>query len=86
MCFLQELVSVAVQNVQEMENIVNDPNKNDTNSLLHNNGNDPYKHFVITAFVLLHNKNVCFKYEFNSGHNLLYFCPAFPFLFPCLII
>lgn len=42
------MVSVAVQNIQDMENIVKDP-KNDTNSSLHNNGNDPYKHFVSTA-------------------------------------
>ncbi|XP_067355061.1 rho guanine nucleotide exchange factor 38 isoform X2 [Channa argus] len=47
-CYLQyaqELVSVAVQNVQDMENIVKDPNKNDAHSTLHSNGNDPYKHF-----------------------------------------
>ncbi|XP_071359596.1 rho guanine nucleotide exchange factor 38 [Trachinotus anak] len=47
-CYLQhtqEMVSVAVQSVQEMENIVKDPNKNGTNGSLHNNGNDPYKHF-----------------------------------------
>ncbi|XP_040892420.1 rho guanine nucleotide exchange factor 38 [Toxotes jaculatrix] len=41
----QEMVSVAVQNVQDMENIVKDPSKNGTNGTLHNNGNDPYKHF-----------------------------------------
>lgn len=55
---LQELVTVAVQNIQDMENIVKDPNKNDTNSLLHTNGNDPYKHFVSMTLVVLHNKNV----------------------------
>ncbi|KAK2817133.1 hypothetical protein Q5P01_025324 [Channa striata] len=43
--FTQELVSVAVQNDQDMENIVKDPNKSDANSSLHKNGNDPYKHF-----------------------------------------
>ncbi|XP_053274904.1 rho guanine nucleotide exchange factor 38 isoform X1 [Pleuronectes platessa] len=42
---IQEMVSVAVQNVQDMENIVKDPNKNGINGSLHNNGNDPYKHF-----------------------------------------
>lgn len=46
MYFLQEMVSVAVQSVQDMENIVKDPNKNGTNGSLHNNGSDPYKHFV----------------------------------------
>ncbi|KAM9362833.1 rho guanine nucleotide exchange factor 38 [Symphorus nematophorus] len=47
-CYLQqiqELVSVAVQNVQDMENIIKEPNKNGTNGSLHTNGNDPYKHF-----------------------------------------
>ncbi|XP_018551218.1 rho guanine nucleotide exchange factor 38 [Lates calcarifer] len=47
-CYLQytqEMVSVAVQSVQDMENIVKDPNKNGTNGSLHNNGSDPYKHF-----------------------------------------
>ncbi|XP_045903133.1 rho guanine nucleotide exchange factor 38 isoform X2 [Micropterus dolomieu] len=47
-CYLQhieEMVSVAVQNVQDMENIVKDPNKNGKNGSSHNNGNDPYKHF-----------------------------------------
>ncbi|XP_029368442.1 rho guanine nucleotide exchange factor 38 isoform X2 [Echeneis naucrates] len=47
-CYLQhaqEMVSVAVQNVQDMENIVKEPNKNGTNDSWHNNGNDPYKHF-----------------------------------------
>uniref|UniRef100_A0A3P8UM01 Dynamin-binding protein n=1 Tax=Cynoglossus semilaevis TaxID=244447 RepID=A0A3P8UM01_CYNSE len=47
-CYLQytqEMVSVAVQNVQDLENIVKDPNKNGTNGSLHSNGNDPYKHF-----------------------------------------
>nr|XP_019956819.1 PREDICTED: rho guanine nucleotide exchange factor 38 [Paralichthys olivaceus] len=42
---IQEMVSVAVQNIQDMENIVKDPNKNGINGSLHNNGNDPYKHF-----------------------------------------
>ncbi|KAM7394350.1 hypothetical protein PAMP_021161 [Pampus punctatissimus] len=47
-CYLQhtqEMVSVAVQNVQDMENVIKEPNKNETNGSLHNNGNDPYKHF-----------------------------------------
>ncbi|XP_070846978.1 rho guanine nucleotide exchange factor 38-like [Chaetodon trifascialis] len=47
-CYLQhaqEMVSVAVQDVQDMENIIKEPNKNGTNGSLHRNGNDPYKHF-----------------------------------------
>ncbi|KAK9540476.1 hypothetical protein VZT92_002926 [Zoarces viviparus] len=47
-CYLQhtqEMVSVAVQNVQDMEDIIKDPNKNHTNSSTDINGNDPYKHF-----------------------------------------
>ncbi|XP_051240135.1 rho guanine nucleotide exchange factor 38 isoform X1 [Dicentrarchus labrax] len=47
-CYLQytqDMVSVAVQNVQDMENIVKDPNRNGTNGSSHSNGNDPYKHF-----------------------------------------
>ncbi|XP_051240136.1 rho guanine nucleotide exchange factor 38 isoform X2 [Dicentrarchus labrax] len=42
---LLDMVSVAVQNVQDMENIVKDPNRNGTNGSSHSNGNDPYKHF-----------------------------------------
>ncbi|KAM4584323.1 rho guanine nucleotide exchange factor 38 [Odontesthes bonariensis] len=41
----QEMVSVAISDVKDLENIIKDPNKNDTNGLSHNNGNDPYKHF-----------------------------------------
>ncbi|XP_061573397.1 rho guanine nucleotide exchange factor 38 isoform X2 [Cololabis saira] len=41
---VQEMVSVAVQNVTNMENIIKDSNKNDTNGSNHN-GKDPYKHF-----------------------------------------
>lgn len=48
---MQEMVSVAVQNVQDLENIVKDPNKNGTNGSLHSNGNDPYKHFVSVALL-----------------------------------
>ncbi|XP_015799199.1 rho guanine nucleotide exchange factor 38 [Nothobranchius furzeri] len=47
-CYMQhsqEMVSVAVQNAKELENIILDPSKNDTNGSSHNNGNDPYKHF-----------------------------------------
>ncbi|XP_032396155.1 rho guanine nucleotide exchange factor 38 isoform X1 [Etheostoma spectabile] len=47
-CYLQhtqEMVSVAVQKVQDMEDIIKDTNKKDTNGSLHSNGNDPYKHF-----------------------------------------
>ena len=46
MSALQEMVSVAVQSVQDMEDMIKDPNKNDTNGSTHKNGNDPYKHFV----------------------------------------
>lgn len=45
------MVSVAVQNVQDLENIVKDPNKNGTSGSLHSNGNDPYKHFVSVALL-----------------------------------
>ena len=58
MYFLQEMVSVAVQNVQDMENMVKDPNKNGINGSLHSNGNDPYKHFVSMNYVVLHNKHI----------------------------
>ncbi|KAM7010208.1 rho guanine nucleotide exchange factor 38 [Tautogolabrus adspersus] len=50
-CYLQhiqEMVSVAVQNVEDMENIVKDPNKNGSNGSSHSNGNDPYKHFKVS--------------------------------------
>lgn len=48
------MVSVAVQNVKDMENVVKEPNKNDTNGLSHSNGNDPYKHFVSMAILVLY--------------------------------
>ncbi|KAM9314072.1 rho guanine nucleotide exchange factor 38 isoform 1-T1 [Pholidichthys leucotaenia] len=56
-CYLQqvqEMVSVAVQNVQDMENMIKDPNKADTNGSLDDNGNDPYKIFkdAMEDFVL----------------------------------
>ncbi|XP_013863194.1 rho guanine nucleotide exchange factor 38 isoform X2 [Austrofundulus limnaeus] len=41
---IQEMVSVAVQNVKEIENIIKDPSKNDLNGSSHNNSNDPYKY------------------------------------------
>ncbi|KAM4603411.1 rho guanine nucleotide exchange factor 38 [Polymixia lowei] len=47
-CYLQhtqEMVSVAVQNVQDLEHIIKDPKKNGKNGLFHKNSNDPYKHF-----------------------------------------
>ncbi|XP_011474389.2 rho guanine nucleotide exchange factor 38 [Oryzias latipes] len=47
-CYMQhtqEMVSVAVQNVKDMETVIKDPNKIDTNGSLHNNWNDPYKQF-----------------------------------------
>lgn len=47
---LQEMVSVAVQNVQDMEDMIKDPIKNLTNGSSENNGNDPYKHFVRYGF------------------------------------
>lgn len=42
----QEIVSVAVQNVDNMESIIKEPNKNGTVGSSLSNGNDPYKHFV----------------------------------------
>ncbi|XP_012737648.2 rho guanine nucleotide exchange factor 38 isoform X1 [Fundulus heteroclitus] len=42
---IQEMVPVAVQNVKDMENLLADPCKADTNGSSHRNGNDPYKHF-----------------------------------------
>ncbi|XP_075888072.1 rho guanine nucleotide exchange factor 38 [Nelusetta ayraudi] len=47
-CYLQhtqEIVSVAVQNVDNMESIIKEPNKNGTVGSSLSNGNDPYKHF-----------------------------------------
>ncbi|KAG5848382.1 hypothetical protein ANANG_G00097880 [Anguilla anguilla] len=42
----QDMVSVAVHNVQDLENIIKDPDKIDTNgSQYRKNGGDPYKHF-----------------------------------------
>ncbi|XP_068607287.1 rho guanine nucleotide exchange factor 38 [Brachionichthys hirsutus] len=45
-CYLQhtqDIVTVAVQSVQDMENIIKEPNKNGAKTTLHSNGNDPYK-------------------------------------------
>ncbi|XP_004549489.1 rho guanine nucleotide exchange factor 38 isoform X1 [Maylandia zebra] len=63
-CYLQytqEMVSVAVQSVQDVKNIVKDSNKNDGNGLVHDNGYDPYKvfrdnleHLVLTPLSSLH--------------------------------
>lgn len=39
-------MSVAVQNVQEMGDIIKEPAKNGIVNSSHSNGNDPYKHFV----------------------------------------
>lgn len=39
-------MSVAVQNVEDMETIVKEPKKNGVINSTHTNGNDPYKHFV----------------------------------------
>ncbi|CAB1327335.1 unnamed protein product [Coregonus sp. 'balchen'] len=42
----QEMVGVAVQNAADLEDIMKDPDKIDTNGTQHlKNGNDPYKHF-----------------------------------------
>ncbi|XP_062334814.1 rho guanine nucleotide exchange factor 38 isoform X1 [Osmerus eperlanus] len=42
----QEMVSIAVQNAPDLENIIRDQDKIDTNATLQpRNGNDPYKHF-----------------------------------------
>lgn len=48
---LQEIVSVAVQNVHNMGSIVKEPHKNGTVGSSYSNGNDPYKQFV-SLFVL----------------------------------
>uniref|UniRef100_A0A3Q0SUA4 Dynamin-binding protein n=1 Tax=Amphilophus citrinellus TaxID=61819 RepID=A0A3Q0SUA4_AMPCI len=63
-CYLQytqEMVSVAFHSVQDVKTIVKDSNKNDANGLVHDNGNDPYKHFrddlehlVLTPLSSLH--------------------------------
>uniref|UniRef100_A0A8D0CNN6 Dynamin-binding protein n=1 Tax=Sander lucioperca TaxID=283035 RepID=A0A8D0CNN6_SANLU len=43
---LAKNVQCYLQHTQDMEDIIKDTNKNDTNGSLHSNGNDPYKHFV----------------------------------------
>ncbi|XP_027874072.1 rho guanine nucleotide exchange factor 38 isoform X1 [Xiphophorus couchianus] len=43
--YTQEMVPVAVQNMKDMENIIMDPSKADTNGSSHKNGKDPYKYF-----------------------------------------
>lgn len=41
------MISIAVQNAQDLETIVKDPDKIDTNGYQQKrNGNDPYKQFV----------------------------------------
>lgn len=89
MCVLQEMVSVAVQKVQDMEDMIKDPNKNDINGSLHHNGNDPYKHFVSLA--VLHNSvirliqgivslQIQLISFISQNHGLV--CPCFAVLFP----
>lgn len=75
---LQEIVSVAVQNVQNMESIIKEPNKNGTVSPSHSNGNDPYKHFV--SLTSRHNLPLK-RYQIHFGHNL-HCCSDFHFLYP----
>lgn len=65
------MVSVAVQSVQDVKNIVKDSNKNDGNGLVHDNGYDPYKVFVSVLFVVLQCKNV------SSLLLYLYHCMIF---------
>lgn len=67
MSLLQEMVSVAFQNAQDMESIVKESTKNGKNGSSHLNGNDPYKHFVSLAFTPK-------GYERYSG----YIFPSFP--------
>ncbi|KAK7161794.1 hypothetical protein R3I94_004462 [Phoxinus phoxinus] len=44
--FTQEMISIAVQNAQDLETIMKDPDKIDTNGFQQKrNGNDPYKQF-----------------------------------------
>ncbi|XP_014911240.1 rho guanine nucleotide exchange factor 38 isoform X1 [Poecilia latipinna] len=43
--YTQEMVPVAAQNVKDMENMITDPSKADTNGSSHKNGKDPYKYF-----------------------------------------
>lgn len=74
------MVSVAIQKVQDMENIVKDPNKNGTNGSLHNNGNDPYKHFVSDAFVELHNN----FFRHNLHNNPAFSLSPLNRLYSCL--
>lgn len=41
------MISIAVQNAQDLEAIMKDPDKIDTNGFQHKrNGSDPYKQFV----------------------------------------
>ena len=58
-------MSVAISDVKDLENIIKDPNINNTNGLSHNNGNDPYKHFVSTTLLPF----VTYD-QFCSGHHL----------------
>uniref|UniRef100_A0A3Q3Q0E6 Dynamin-binding protein n=1 Tax=Monopterus albus TaxID=43700 RepID=A0A3Q3Q0E6_MONAL len=47
-CYLQhtqDMVYVAVENAQDLENIIKGPNENGTNCSLPSNGSDPYMHF-----------------------------------------
>lgn len=63
MTLLQEIVSVAVQNVQDMENIIKEPNRSGTIRSSHSNGNDPYKHFV----------SMTYQFTYNFIRLLIYF-------------
>ena len=91
MFVLQEMVSVAVQKVQDMEDIIKDTNKNDTNGSLPSNGNDPYKHFVRYGFFVFHSKNefVLFRaYLTLQSSSFSIFLPessVFVLLLCCLI-
>lgn len=46
----QDMIAVAVQDVEDLEAIMKDPDKIDTNGFQHRrNDRDPYKHLVRTA-------------------------------------
>lgn len=79
-------MSVAVQSVQDVKNIVKDSNKNDGNGLVHDNGYDPYKVFVSVLFVVLQCKNVSSlllyhkAFIFVSPHDILCQCQSTLFI------
>ncbi|KAJ3614454.1 hypothetical protein NHX12_018026, partial [Muraenolepis orangiensis] len=68
---VQEMVSVAAQNVQDLEAIVKDPHKHITNGTCHESTADPYKHFKAQLERLVLAPLTCLQGMFSAPQKLI---------------